>query len=199
MRFTRTVLILILTACIISACGGDSTPAMPKDTLEAYSKAVKKKDTAMIKRLISEASLKLHEQEAAAQNVSLDEIILRDTLFPPDQRVFDYKNEKIEGDTATVEVKNDFDGYDTIYLVKENGIWKIDKKGTSDRILNEVEEAEKKLDDLIKQGKEQEENNQNINQLDLNTNQDLDMPMNDPNNQMPLPNDQNNPQQNDFK
>ncbi len=195
MRFLRTILILILAAGFISACG-NSKATTPIETLTAYTIAVSKQDTAMMKRLLSKASLKIHEEEAKAQNVSVDEIIKRDTLFPAEQRVFDYRNEKIEGDNATVEVKNNFDGWDIISLVKEDGIWKIDKKGTSDQILNQVEEDQKKLDDLINQGREQ--SNQDVNQMDgnLNTNQDLNQnsPMDDPtnqNNQMLLPNDPN--------
>jgi hypothetical protein len=36
-------------------------------------------------------------------------------------------NEKITGDTASVEIKfNDRDGFDTVPFVKEEGVWKID-------------------------------------------------------------------------
>lgn len=199
MRFYGTVLILILAACVISACG-DSDPATPKDTLTAYAIAVKKKDTAMMKRLLSAASLKIHEQEAKAQNVLLDEIILRDTFFPvpEDKRFLIGKNEKIEGDKATVEVENNFGGYDIIYLVKEDGIWKIDKKGTSDQIIDQSEEDQKKLDDLINQGRDQTNQDANLMDGNLNTNQDFDqnMPMDNLNNQVPLPNAPNNPNEN---
>jgi hypothetical protein len=64
---------------------------------------------------------------------------MRDTLFPPDQRVFDYRNEKIEGDKASVEVKNNFGSWDMILLVREEGLWKIDKKATSDQMIQQVE------------------------------------------------------------
>ncbi|MGI8670699.1 MAG: hypothetical protein ACR2J3_12775 [Aridibacter sp.] len=196
MHFYGKILILILTACFISACG-DSDAAMPKDTLTAYTIAVRKKDVAMMKNLLSAASLKIHEQEAKAQNVSLDEIILRDTFFPVPEgkKFFDFKNQKIEGEKATVEVENNFGGYDVIFLVKEDGIWKIDKKGTSDQIIDQNEADQKKLDDLINQGRDQ--TNQDTNQLDgnLNTNQDLNQnnQIDNLNKQVPLPNDPNIP------
>lgn len=196
MRFYGTILFLILAAGFISACG-ESDPAMPSDTLTAYTIAVRKKDAAMMKNLLSAASLKIHDQEAKAQNVSLDEIILRDTFFPVPEgkKFFDFKNQKIEGDKATVEVENNFGGYDVIYLVKEDGIWKIDKKGTSDQIINQNEEAEKELERQIKQG--QELSNQNMNQMDgnLNTNQDLNQntPLENLDKQVPLPNNPNIP------
>lgn len=186
---------MILAAGFISACG-KSGAATPIETLTAYTIAVSKQDTAMMKRLLSKASLKIHEEEAKAQNVSVDEIIKRDTLFPAEQRVFDYRNEKVEGDIATVEVENDFGGWDVISLVKEDGMWKIDKKGTSDQILNQVEEDQKKLNESMNQIREQ--TNQDMNQTNdnLNTNQDFNqnLPLDDSgnqNNQILLPNDPN--------
>jgi hypothetical protein len=209
MRFWRTTLILILAALFIPACGGD-TPATPKETLTAYTIAVKKKDVAMMKLLLSAGSLKLHEQEAKARNVSLDEIILRDTFFPVPEgkKFFPYKNEKIEGEIATVEIKNNFDTWDKIYLVKENGIWKIDKKGTSDQILNQAEEDQKKLDELINQGKDNPDDTTDpitdgtpdSNQTPTNPNAPLPdspgsppPPVPTPNNDPNVPNSPNNP------
>lgn len=178
MRFYRKISVFILSVVFLAACGGASEEALPIESLRAYSKAVKAKDVKMMKTLLSAGSLKIHEQEAKAQNVSIDEIILRDTLFPPDQRVFEYRNQKIDGERATVEVENNFGGWDLIYLVREDGIWKIDKKGTSDQILNEVEEAEKALDEAIIQGREQA--NQDFNSADANLDSNRDANINTP-------------------
>ncbi|NNE99544.1 MAG: DUF4878 domain-containing protein [Pyrinomonadaceae bacterium] len=143
-------------ACLIFACSGNSKPATPSQTLAAYHLALQKKDVEMVKLLLSKASLKIHEDQAKVQNTTVDEIVLRETLFSPDQRKFYKKDEKIEGDNATVDVKNDFGGWDTIHLVKEEGIWKIDKKGTSEQILEESEEADEKLDEQIRKSREQD-------------------------------------------
>ncbi len=132
-------LIITVLALVFTACGSKAEPSKPLDTLKAYHEAVLKKDATTMKLLLSDASLKLHQQEAQAQGLTLDDIVMRDTLFPIDQKVFGYKNEKIEVNKATVEVKNNFGGYDIIYLVKEEGIWKIDKKATSDRMIQDVD------------------------------------------------------------
>ncbi len=153
MRFLKTVIAVILVSVFI-ACGDDSKPASPLDTLKAYHLAVKKKDATTMKLLLSEGSRKIHQQEAQAQNLTLDDIVLRDTLFPPDQRVFKHKNEKIEGDKATIEVENNFGGYDVIHLVREEGIWKIDKKATSDQMIQEIENTNDDFEDKINQDRE---------------------------------------------
>lgn len=107
----------------------------------------------MMKLLLSEGTLKLHQDEAKARGVTLDDIVSQQSLFPADQRVFSYRNEKIEGDKATVEVENSFGGWDKVSLVKENGAWKIDRKSSTDQMINDIDEQNKKLDELIDQGR----------------------------------------------
>ncbi len=146
--------LLVLLACLAVSCGNEN-PATPVETLKAYTIAVKKQDTKMMKLLLSEASIKLHQEQAKAQGVSVDEIIQQETLFPATQRVFDYRNEKIEGNSATVEVKNDIGNWDTVFLVREGGIWKIDKKRFSDQIIDQNEDAERKLDDEFEKDRQE--------------------------------------------
>lgn len=150
MRFIKIILTTIL-ALAFMACGGDSKPAEPIDTLKAYHLAVRKKDATTMKLLLSEASLKIHQQEAQAQGLTLDDVVLRDTLFPADQKSFKYKPGVIEGDKATVEVENSFGGYDTIHLVREDGLWKIDKKATGDQMIQEVDDPINDLEEKINQ------------------------------------------------
>jgi hypothetical protein len=150
MRFYKIIIIGILAFAFV-ACGEKSKPASPVETLKAYTIAVKKKDATTMKLLLSAETLKIHQQEAQAQGLTLDDIVLRQTLFPADQRVFDYKNEKIEGEKASVEVKNNFGGWDIIFLLKEEGIWKIDKKTTSNQMIQEVETTNDDFEDKIEQ------------------------------------------------
>ena len=91
-----------------------------------------------MKALLSEGSIKMHENEAKAQNVSLDEIILRETLFTSDQKTLKIRNEKIDGDNATIEVETAPDLFDRVPFVKENGIWKIAKDKFADEIQKQV-------------------------------------------------------------
>ena len=107
-----------------------------------------------MKILLSDDSIKMAEQEAKAQNLTLDDVVKRETLFNENQTSVEYRNEKVEGDRATIEVKNSFNTWDTIPFVKEDGIWKIDKQGFANQTLQQVDEQNKRLDELINQGRQ---------------------------------------------
>ncbi len=107
-----------------------------------------------MKLLLSDASIKMAEQEAKAQNVTLDDIVKRDTLFSESQSSLKYRNEKIEGDKATIEVENSFGSFDTVPFVKEEGKWKIDKQGFANQMLQQMDEQNRKLDEIINQGRQ---------------------------------------------
>ena len=151
----RSYLLLLLLATLVflfGACGSNE-PVSPLQTFKTYTKALKQKDTASMKVLLSNETIKMHEQEAKAQGVGLDEIIKRETLISPDQTTVEYKNEKIEGDKATLEVKNSYGIWETVPFVKEDGVWKIDKKSYVDELQNEIDESDRKLDELTNSGK----------------------------------------------
>ena len=105
-----------------------------------------------MKVLLSNDTIKMHEQEAKAQGVSLNEIIKRETLISPDQTTVEYRNEKIEGDKASLEVKDPYGSWETVPFVKEDGVWKIDKKSYADELQNEIDESDRKLDELTNSG-----------------------------------------------
>ncbi|HEX8638194.1 MAG TPA: hypothetical protein VF692_09040, partial [Pyrinomonadaceae bacterium] len=67
MRFFLQILFITLTLFCVSCA--EEKPSTPFDTFKAYTKAIKQKDTAAMKSLLSEASIKMHEQEAKAQNL----------------------------------------------------------------------------------------------------------------------------------
>ncbi len=139
--------IILLSAPFVFACAGDEKPSTPFNTLEAYTQAIKKKDTTTMKLLLSEASIKMAEQEAKAQNIPLDEIIKRETLFGENQKTLRYRNEKIDGDKATIEMKDSFDSWNTVPFVREDGVWKIDKQGIANQWMQDFEQKSKELDD----------------------------------------------------
>jgi hypothetical protein len=153
LKFTR-LLILVSAIALVTACAGDSKPDTPVESFKAYITATKQKDTTTMKRLLSSESIKMHEQEAKAQNVVLDDIVKRETLFTEGQKVVEFRNEKIEGEKATLEVKNSFGGWETIPFVREEGEWKIDKKGYADRLLQDIDMNNQQMDDYINQGKQ---------------------------------------------
>lgn len=149
MRYLRQFIIFSLLLFAVS-CAGESKPATPVETFKAYTKAIKEKDTTTMKLLLSQETIKMHEQEAKAQGVTLDDIVKRETLFRPDQKSVKFRNEKIEGDKATLEVENSFGAWETVPFVKEEGYWRIDKKGYAERMIQDIEQ---KQNDVFNQGR----------------------------------------------
>jgi hypothetical protein len=146
--------LVVLTACFIFACTGKPTPSTPLETLKVYTTAIKKKDPTQMKLLLSDASIKMAEQEAKAQNVPLDDIVKRQTLFSESQRTVEHRNEKISGDSATIEIKNSFDTWTVVPFVREEGVWKIDNQGLANQMVDDIEdETNKKINDIINQGR----------------------------------------------
>jgi hypothetical protein len=147
MRIWSRILVFSLAAALL-ACG-EQKPATPLETFKTYAKAFKQKDTTTMKVLLSSATLKMHEQEAKAQGVTVDDILKRETMIGEAQRSVEYRDEKIDGDHATLQIKNVFGSWETLPFVREDGVWKIDKQGYANQMIHEIEENNKKLDDII--------------------------------------------------
>lgn len=147
MRILSRITIFTLVAVMFAACGADA-PSTPVETFKTYVKALKAKDTKAMKVLLSAATLMMHEQEAKAQNISIDKIIERETLLAEGQTTVEYRNEKIDGEKATLQVKSS-GFWQTIPFVREDGVWKIDKQGVADQMLQDMDESNRRLDELI--------------------------------------------------
>lgn len=147
---------VLLLAIFIAACAGAAQPTTPLETLKTYTEAIKKKDTTTMKLLLSDETIKMHQQSAKEQGVTLDEIVQRESLFSPDQKRVEYRNEKIEGDKATIEMKNSYGIWDTVSFVREDGIWKIDKQAFVNPILQQTDINNQRLDEMINQGNPQQ-------------------------------------------
>ena len=70
-------LALVALFAIASGCADEAKPDTPVETFKAYVKAIKEKDTTEMKSLLSSESIKMHQDEAKAQNVTLDDIVKR--------------------------------------------------------------------------------------------------------------------------
>ena len=150
MRLFLQFFILVIFLFSVS-CAVEQREATPLDTLKAYTVAIKKKDTTTMKLLLSDASLKMAEQQAREQNVTVDDIVKNETLFSENQSQLQFRNQKIEGDRATIEVKNSFDSWDIVPFVREEGNWKIDKQGIATQMQRQSDFDKKRLDDIINQ------------------------------------------------
>lgn len=146
--------LILFSALFVFACAEAEKPVTPLETLKAYTTAIKKKDLTTMKLLLSKDSIKMAEQEAKAQNVALDEVVKRENLFSENQTSVEFRNEKIDGDKATIEMKNSFNSWNTVPFVREENVWKIDKQGIASRMLEEFEQENKRLDDIINQGRQ---------------------------------------------
>ena len=142
-------IMVVFLAAGMFACGGERSSATPVETFKTYIKAIRQKDTKAMKVLLSNATLKMHEQQAKAQGVTIDEIIKRESLIGESQKAVDYKDEKIDGDKATLQFKNSFGTWETMPFIREDGVWKIDKQGYADQLMKDIDDSDKKMDDLI--------------------------------------------------
>jgi hypothetical protein len=138
---------ILLVAAAFSIGCGETKPATPLETFKTYVKAIKAKDTTTMKVLLSDATLKMHSKEAKSQGTTVDDIVKRQTLYAEGQKTVEYRNEKIDGQKATLEVKNSYGGWQTVPFVFEDGAWKIDTAGGAAQIEAEVEEQNRKFDE----------------------------------------------------
>ena len=145
---------VISVAASVPGCSGETKPDTPIESFKAYVNAVKQKDTTKMKLLLSSESIKMHEQEAKVQNITLDDVVKRETLFTEGQKTVEFRNQKIEGDKASLEVKNSFGSWETVPFVREDDEWKIDKKGYADKLMQDIEQNNQQMEDLINQGKQ---------------------------------------------
>jgi hypothetical protein len=97
----------------------------PLQTINSLSTASKSKDLVTIKRRLNKGSLALFEETAGGQGLTIDELLSRKGGAPL-ATMADARNEKIEGEKASVEVQDSTtETYETIPLIKEDGEWKV--------------------------------------------------------------------------
>jgi hypothetical protein len=148
-------LFILGIALLLVSCSSAPKPSSPLETLKAYGNAYKKKDFTTMKLLLSDESIKMAEQEAKAQGVTLDEIVRRETLFNNEQKTAEFRNARTEDDRATIEMKDSMGMWNTVHFIREEGIWKIDKKGLADQLIRENEEENRRMDENINAGRQQ--------------------------------------------
>ena len=128
--------LILLAAVLLIGCNSSQPSAAdsPSGVLKQYVAASQKKDIAMMKSLLSASSIRYIDERARAMtdadkrplNLTIDDVLRKETEVQLKSEV-ETRNEKIEGDTATVEVKNPATGqFDVTYpFVRENGAWKM--------------------------------------------------------------------------
>ena len=122
-----TITLLVVLLCLIAVAAACKKNSSPTATAQAFYQSFKDKDVEAYKRTVSKEGLQVLANRAGAMEKTLDDYIRMELNKPgitlPDK--LETRNEKIEGDRATLELKNIEGGWNTVPLVKEDGQWKV--------------------------------------------------------------------------
>jgi hypothetical protein len=101
----------------------------PTEAFNAYYEAIKRKDVAAFRTLFSKGTLGMLEERAKQQKTTLDEVIkegMEEASKEVPASVPPTRNEKVDGDKATLEVNDEKKGkWETLNFVREGGQWKL--------------------------------------------------------------------------
>jgi Domain of unknown function (DUF4878) len=128
---------LIVLAIVACKMGSSS----PSATFKAFFEAQKKKDVAAIKKTLSKASMLMLEKIAKEQNKTVDKALTEafETPGGKEETMPETRNEKIDGDNATLEVQNkENKKWDKLFFVKEDSEWKIALDKTIEEIFKNL-------------------------------------------------------------
>ena len=132
------IIVIAIFALAFMACQSATPNTSPTEVFKAQSEAQKKKDGATMKSNLSKVSLEMIGKAAKAQNKSVEEVLVMELPGVKVPQTFEYRNEKIEGDSATVEVKTELsDEWAKVPFVKEDGRWKL----SLDKLIEEAQKA----------------------------------------------------------
>ncbi len=106
----------------------DSGPS-PTSAFTAYYEAIKSKNAEAVKSLFSKGTLNMMEERAKKTNTTVDAVMkegLESAGNDVPAEIPKTRNEKVDGDKATLEVRNDKqDKWEVVHFAKEDGQWKI--------------------------------------------------------------------------
>jgi hypothetical protein len=123
-RGATALLMAALLAAAAASCGGKKA-STPTELFKNFYTAAKNRDADGLKSTMSKASLTYAESEAKKNGQSVDEFLAaQGQYFPPNMP--EIRNEKVEGDKATLEFKREgATNWSTARFVKEDGEWKV--------------------------------------------------------------------------
>lgn len=122
-RMLALALALALAALATAAC--NRAGSSPTATYKAAYAAVKNKDVAAFKKVMAKDTQKSMDETAKSLKKSSDEMLkemMNEFKLPPSD---ESKDEKIDGDNATLQVKDEKGGWETVRFVKEDGEWRM--------------------------------------------------------------------------
>jgi predicted lipid-binding transport protein (Tim44 family) len=101
-----------------------ATAGSPAEAYKAAYEARKNKDVAALRKLISKDLLEFFGLVAEDEKKSIDDV-LRELCEKPQAPTAEVRNEKINGDWATLEYLDEKGKWSTMDLEKEDGRWKL--------------------------------------------------------------------------
>lgn len=127
MKLSKSIALATALAIAVTSLACGRFGSSPTATLKAFYEATQKKDPEGIKKTLSKGTLEMLEGFAKAQNKTLDESLKSGLASDTNSdKMPETRNEKIDGDKATLEVKNEKTGqWESVPFVKEDGTWKI--------------------------------------------------------------------------
>ena len=132
--FAAALLVFAVAACKFSS-------SSPTSTFKAFFEAQKKKDVEGMKKTLSKGSMAMMEKAAKDQNKTVDKALTEGFESPgaKNDKMPETRNEKIDGDNATLEVQNDeTKKWDKVFFVKEESEWKIALDKTIEEIFKNL-------------------------------------------------------------
>lgn len=135
MKIAKSITLVLALAMVIAATACDSgsssasnDPNSPSGVSKRLVEAAQKKDVQTFKSLLSKGTIAGLNKDAKEAGLPVDNMLsqlLAQDLFPKGAGAIETRNESINGDKATVEIKGVNDKWSQNELVKEDGSWKV--------------------------------------------------------------------------
>ncbi|HEX8143364.1 MAG TPA: hypothetical protein VF553_12260 [Pyrinomonadaceae bacterium] len=121
-RENRLLFALLAIALLAAACRVEASPVA---AFKAYYEAALKLDIEGMKKTLSQSSLKYFAEMARVARKTTEEGLRANAEAMP-RRMPETRNEMVNGDAATLEIKDERTGlWETVEFVKEDGAWKL--------------------------------------------------------------------------
>lgn len=118
---------LVLLGLTAAACNRNSNSS-PTAAFKTFYNSLKNKDVAGLKLVLKKKTLDEIEKDAKAKNKPLDDFLKEEFIEQVSRKLPanlpETRNEKIDGDNATLEMKED-DNWKPVKFVKEADGWKV--------------------------------------------------------------------------
>ncbi len=105
---------------------GSVKQSTPLEAGESFYNAVKAKDKAAFRQLMSKDSMEILNAAASEKKMTMDDLLDKEFFINAAMPAkLEQRNEKITGEKATTEMKDDKGEWSPMTFVKEGGVWKV--------------------------------------------------------------------------